>query len=419
MKSTGEMTKAFLGGGLLIVLLFVFPLVGHAVGPICAVPPAGLISWWPGDGNANDITDGNPGTLKGSATFVAGIVEQAFSVDGNAGSFVEVPDAPNLNFGSTSPMTVDLWAFRTGFAPAQHILGKRVDCGSFEDIHYQMGLDTREGSGLFFGSYQGLVTTGADLPPNIWTHLAATFDGSTFRFYIDGQLAGTGTGTLGPTFAVSLTMGTSGTCHQFGQGFVGLIDEVEIFNRALSTTEIQAIFLAGSQGKCKELSFRLPFDGTEEITQGPGCGNHHGTQAEAIDYGLDLEAVYASERGEIIYADWHIIDSATGSPATKAQFGKVVEVEHPDGSITIYAHLESIAVAKGEEVRRGQFLGQSGNTGHVKSNDGRGGYHLHFERRVSAVDRGDGYRFGGEGVPISSLPTTSLVGCFGTATFDG
>jgi len=209
----------------------------------------GVVSWWPGDGNANDIIDGNPGTLKGGATFVVGKVEQAFSVDGNAGSFVEVPDAPNLNFGSTSPITVDLWAFRISTAPAQHIMGKRNDCGfSGLDINYQMGFDSREGAGLFFGAYQGSVSTGVDLPLNTWTHLAATFDGSTFRFYINGQLAGTGTGTLGQTFAVPLTIGTSGTCHQFGQGFGGLIDEVEIYNRALSASEIQAIYEAGNAG---------------------------------------------------------------------------------------------------------------------------------------------------------------------------
>ena len=86
------------------------------------------------------------------------------------------------------------------------------------------------------------------MPLGTWTHLAGTFDGATFRLYINGQLAGTAVGTLGPTFAVPLTIGTSGTCHTFGQGFGGFIDEVEIYNRALSASEIEAIFEAGSEG---------------------------------------------------------------------------------------------------------------------------------------------------------------------------
>jgi len=40
----------------------------------CVPPPAGLVSWWPGDGNANDIVGQNNGTLRGAATFIAGEV---------------------------------------------------------------------------------------------------------------------------------------------------------------------------------------------------------------------------------------------------------------------------------------------------------------------------------------------------------
>lgn len=230
---------------LVSLILTTFGSEGLAATPGTVAP--GVVSWWPADANVDDIIDGNPGTLIGAASFAAGQVDAAFSVNGNAGSFVEVPDAPNLNFGATSPLTVDLWAYRTSTAPTQHILGKRNDCGfSGFDINYQMGFDE---DGLFFGAHQGSVSTGVDLALATWTHLAGTFDGSTFRFYIDGQLAGTGTGTLGNTFAVPLRIGTSGTCHEFGQGFEGLVDEVEIYSRALSASEIQAIFQAGAAGK--------------------------------------------------------------------------------------------------------------------------------------------------------------------------
>ena len=80
-----------------------------------------VVSWWPADGNADDIIDGNPGILKGGATFADGAVSQAFSVDGNAGSVVEVSDAPNLNFAPTSPMSFDLWVFRNSASRARAI----------------------------------------------------------------------------------------------------------------------------------------------------------------------------------------------------------------------------------------------------------------------------------------------------------
>src|SRR5262249_12489632 len=52
--------------------------------PACVVPPANAVSWWPGDGNANDLTGGNNGTLQGGATFAAGNVGQAFQFNGSA-----------------------------------------------------------------------------------------------------------------------------------------------------------------------------------------------------------------------------------------------------------------------------------------------------------------------------------------------
>lgn len=57
-------------------------------GKICIQPPAALVSWWPGDNDANDIQDGNDGT----------------------DDFVEVPNAPNLNFGYNS-FSIDAWVY--------------------------------------------------------------------------------------------------------------------------------------------------------------------------------------------------------------------------------------------------------------------------------------------------------------------
>src|SRR5262249_4452298 len=74
--------------------------------PGCVTPPPNMVSWWPGDGNANDIQDGNNGTLQGGATFAAGKVAQAFSFDGVNGS-VTVPDSANLDI--TGPLTIDVW----------------------------------------------------------------------------------------------------------------------------------------------------------------------------------------------------------------------------------------------------------------------------------------------------------------------
>jgi len=206
-----------------------------------------MVSWWPGEGDANDIQGGNNGTLVNGATFAAGKVGIAFSLDGVDDS-IQVPDSPSLNFDSNSTITIDLWAFRTASSTIGNLIGKRSGCGSF---NYAIAYDPT--NGLHFNSSSGGAFTGIQLPLNTWTHLAGSFDGTNYRFYINGVLSMTAPGTFGPTNSAPLTIGRSGSCEPFG----GLIDEVEIFNRALSASEIQSIFNAGSDGKCRVPSLSI------------------------------------------------------------------------------------------------------------------------------------------------------------------
>lgn len=102
---------------------------------------------------------------------------------------------------------------------------------------------------VFFGDYSGpRVSTHRTLAMNTWQHLAVTYNGTNFVFYINGNAVTSVAGSLGPANAEALKIGDSGTCS----GFVGLIDEVALYNRALTTNEIQAIYNAGSTGKCQD-----------------------------------------------------------------------------------------------------------------------------------------------------------------------
>jgi Concanavalin A-like lectin/glucanases superfamily len=89
------------------------------------------------------------------------------------------------------------------------------------------------------------------LVAGVWTHLAVTFDyqAEVYELYVNGLLAAAATAPrTSPTQALRLGGGTS----DFGQNFFfnGVMDEVAVYNRALSAGEIQGIFEAGSAGKC-------------------------------------------------------------------------------------------------------------------------------------------------------------------------
>src|SRR6266446_5639642 len=74
----------------------------------CVTPPAGLVGWWPGNGNANDIVSGNNGTLQNGVTFAPGEVCQAFSF-GGMDQGVSVPASSSLDVGAGPSFTVECW----------------------------------------------------------------------------------------------------------------------------------------------------------------------------------------------------------------------------------------------------------------------------------------------------------------------
>lgn len=230
----------------------------------CTPRPSSMVSWWPGDGNADDIIGTNNGTLQNGATFADGKVGRAFSLDGT-NDYVEIPHSDSLNFGATQPMSMNLWIKRTNAFPLQTIMGKRPDC--FTQLHYLMAWGA-PGSGNYFlfGSTgapaNGVSTTADKLPLNTWTFVSITFDGATATMYINGTPVASHAMSFDPNTA-PLIIG-SGRADGCGYYFGGLIDELEIFNRALTADEIAAIYNAGSAGKCLPDTTPDPFPFTAQ-----------------------------------------------------------------------------------------------------------------------------------------------------------
>ena len=240
-------------------------------------PPAGMVSWWPGDGNADDIIDGNPGTLSGDATFALGMVGEAFTLDGT-GDFVVVPDSPNLNI--TSDVTVDLWAKRTVVGSGSPVMIARgagaigvVDAPdlyflSFDSTdHLNGGFERADGSNV--------ILVGPTVTDTNFHHYAYVRSGDTHNLFMDGVMVtgDTFTGSPGDTTGIELAIGAlrhdafpGGFCCHFG----GVIDEVEIFNRALTAAEIRAIYKAGGAGKIKPEPIPPP---AGMVSWWPGDGN--------------------------------------------------------------------------------------------------------------------------------------------------
>lgn len=120
-------------------------------------------------------------------------------------------------------------------------------------------------------------------------------------------------------------------------------------------------------------------DQTPRVTN-PYSNAHRGT-----DYGYpEGTPVYASRDGTVTIATNHYVNSwINNGTLTTRDYGNMLKIDHGNGYTTLYAHLkkDSLKVAVGAHVKRGQLIAEVGNTGNST------GAHLHFEIRLNEVVR--------------------------------
>lgn len=219
---------------------------------------AGQVSWYRAEGNAVDAVGGSHGTLQNGTTFAPGRVGQAFSFDG-VDDFVEVADSP---LHSPSSITLEAWVKPDTVAGSRAIATK-YDSSTPDNKSWSLtSVDGR----VRFGVYQGQSTRSIDtispvLAAGVWHHVVSTFDPDTqaIKIYVDGEDVPSGFSPGGGHDATITAITDSSTAVRIGsivnvQGQMvnywdGLIDEVSIFNRALSAAEVQARFAAGDTGQ--------------------------------------------------------------------------------------------------------------------------------------------------------------------------
>jgi len=178
-------------------------------------------------------TLGSPGAIQDDP-------DTSVTFDGFA-SRVEVPHSPSLN-GAT--FSVEVWAKVVGGAGSYRSpLTSRDDLPQRGYIFYATPGDIWE-----FWTGQGTqdgwsVIAGPAVAYSEWTHLVATHDGVTKRFYVNGVLAGSNTAPFGPNDGKPLRIGGGATDNETGNFyFPGEIDEVAVYDKALSQAEISLHF---------------------------------------------------------------------------------------------------------------------------------------------------------------------------------
>jgi Concanavalin A-like lectin/glucanases superfamily len=222
-----------------------------------AAGATGIVGHWPlNDGAGTTVTDvsgfANDGVLSGDATWVSGLFGGGLSFGGQNGQ-VRVTDAPSLE--PTTAVTVSAWVRHAGSpGPFRYIVAK----GATGCIAASYGLYTGPDGGLQFyvsqdagSAYERSAAAGMGVWDGDWHLVVGSFDGSVLRLYVDGVQVGPAVSYPGSLvyrlpYSNDLYIGNYPGCAQ--RSFMGLIDDVTIWDRALSAAEVSALEPAAGAG---------------------------------------------------------------------------------------------------------------------------------------------------------------------------
>jgi hypothetical protein len=223
-------------------LLVLIGLCGNSALASCYSPPPGLVNYWPADGSGADLVGTNNATLLNGATFAAGNIGSAFSFDG-------VNDRIQIN-GTPIPVpwTAEFWVYRrTSLTNSAVLIGDSATALKLEqyDNNKKVGF-TQWGVADYTFNYTAPVSN--------WVHLVFVGSTTNTRLYVNGSLQDT------ITTNIALPRGQMGIdiSNRFDKPLRGLLDEISLYNRALSAAEIATNFNAGALSKCIAPEIAVP-----------------------------------------------------------------------------------------------------------------------------------------------------------------
>jgi hypothetical protein len=233
-------------------------LTGGSAG--CVPPPAGLVSWWTGDNTTQDSVGGNnPVWSYNVDSSLPGYVGKTLYFNG-VDAHLSFGDAENLKL--TQSLSIEGWLYVVSSPPgraAAQILFRGDD---------RIGIDPYYLAVMPSGKFRFHISDGttdvnleAQAVYGRWVHLAATLNNADglMTIYVDGNSAATTIttvrpfGDLDPAMTPGVGIGNTQSLNLVAnqQPFDGFIDELSVYNTALSAAQVTEIVQAGSHGKCK------------------------------------------------------------------------------------------------------------------------------------------------------------------------
>jgi hypothetical protein len=209
-------------------------------------PPCGLVAWWKmdevsGSATAADASGkGNNATLTGlnpTSAWTTGRSGGALRCDGSGSALVN--NSASLNTITTG-VTVSAWVYRPSATTGKGVVLSREVGTTFAE-HYWLGIS---GDNIGFSGSSGNVISNTAVPIGVWTHLAVTHDGTTARIYVNGAQVYTNLSNgvfKADTSKLTICGNQNDASGAITERWNGLVDDLQLYSRALMATEIAAL----------------------------------------------------------------------------------------------------------------------------------------------------------------------------------
>jgi hypothetical protein len=230
---------------LLMTTIAIFGLATISMAQVPSyVPTNGLVGWWPFNGNANDESgNGNNGSVTGAllTSDRNSNLNSAYSFDGN-GDFINCGNSPTVNI--TGSVSISAWIYANNLSGDHGIISKM-----------NTGIATYElitGGNLFRWMDVGGFLWSNSINPNQWIHVVSVFNSSSLlkSIYINGVLNTTSISLVStiPTNSDNLYIGAHQPSIVPGWSWDGKLDDIGVWNRALTQQEITDLYTSSTLG---------------------------------------------------------------------------------------------------------------------------------------------------------------------------
>ena len=303
-----------------------------------SIPEEGLVAYYPFNGNANDESgNGNNGTIIGHVELAPdrfGNANSAYRFFGEPMNYISVPDDESLHL---STFTLSAWVYTDAEDYGSNVLinkGRDITNGNYHLSVNGVGAQNE---------YSGINGAGvSELPSTkVWHMVTGTVEGDQAKFYLDGVLAAEA--TLTHPFECNntdpLTLGMhyyEGVPDFWAYPLLGVLDDVRIYNRVLSPSEIEALYHESNYGTetvtvgdalVAGFSSNKNLDFTSLEEQGVSAWIATGFRGGNVL----LSRVYAVSAGEGVYVKAEKAGTYVIPTTTEAPFYMNMFVGVPDG----------------------------------------------------------------------------------------